>query len=93
MRKKIKSYCSFPTKLARIVQNKAVKSIRPTFWKCEKPDCSGLTARTTKLILAESILKSSTICAKNQSLEDQQKLNQHPNEMKKYIAEGKSHHD
>ena len=95
--KKIKSYCSFPTKLARIVQEQGRDNqLGRHFGSAEKPDCSGLTAEELQKIDFSRIdfKEFYDDIAKNQSIEDQQKLNQRiENEMKKYIEEGKSHHD
>lgn len=95
--KKIKSYCTFPSKLARIVQEQGrEKQLGRHFGNAEEPDCSGLTAEELQKIDFSQIDFKDFYddIAKKQSIEDQTKLNQRiQDQMKHLIDEGKSHED
>ncbi len=95
--KKIKSYCTFPSKLARIVQEQGrEQQLGRHFGDAEKPDCSGLTVEELQAIDFSKIDFKDFYddIAKNQSIEDQKKLEARiQEEMKRYIDQGKPHDD
>jgi conjugal transfer mating pair stabilization protein TraN len=95
--KKIKSYCTFPSKLARIVQEQGrEQQLGRHFGDAENPDCSGLTTDELQKIDFSRIdfKEFYDDIAKNQSVEDQKKLaSRIQDEMKSLIDNGKSHDD
>jgi len=95
--KKIKSYCTYPTKLVRIIQEQgAEKQLHHDVGDAKDPVCSGLTVDELQKIDFSKIdfKEFYDDIAKNQSIEDQTKLNQRIQEkMKHFIDEGKSHED
>lgn len=95
--KKIKSYCAFPSKLARIVQVQGrEQQLGRHFGDAENPDCSGLTVDELQKIDFSKIDFKDFYddIAKNKSIEDQKKLEARIQaEMKQFIDKGKSHDD
>lgn len=93
--KKIKSYCTFPSKLARIVQEQGrEKQLGHHFGSAEHPDCSGITIEELQKIDFSRIDFTAFYddIARKQSIEDKEKLNLRiQNEMKRFIEERKSH--
>ncbi len=93
--KKQKVYCTFPTKLARIIQEQGrEKQLGRHFGNAKHPDCSGITAEELQQIDFSQIdfKEFYEDIAKKQKIEDESKLNQRIQEkMKQYVAEGKSH--
>lgn len=95
--KKIKSYCTFPSKLARIIQEQGrEQQLGRHFGDAEHPDCSGLTIDELQKIDFSRIDFKDFYddIAKQQTIEDQEKLNKRiQDEMKHFTDTGKSHDD
>lgn len=93
--KKIKAYCVFPSKLARIIQEQGLEQqLGRHFGGAESPDCSGLTPEDLQKIDFSRIdfKEFYADIAKKESIEDQEQLNKRiQDKMKWFIDEGKSH--